>query len=198
MPTTSYGPLTIAYDGSVLAPRAWTIEQSEWGASLWDRTPRGPVLELCSGVGHIGLALALRTSAELVMVDSSADACDYARKNAADAGLSERVEVRCGDLETSLAPDERFDVILADPPWVPSDSVAGFAEDPEHAIDGGPDGLALVRTCLDLIAAHLSPEGHAVLQVGPGQSDDLAHPGLVVLETRWFGDRGELVHIQRE
>src|SRR6478609_465026 len=51
------------------------------------------------------------------------------------SGLGHRVEVRVGRLETSLMPAERFALVLADPPWVPSDAVSRFPEDPVAAID---------------------------------------------------------------
>lgn len=195
-----YGRLRVAYDDRVLAPRSWTMAQAEWAASLW---PGGPVLELCCGVGHIGLAVAQQLPAPVVMVDSSPAACEFAERNAAEAGLADRVEVRCGRLDSAVKPDERFRLILADPPWVPSQRVSEFPEDPEHAIDGGPDGLALVRKCIDVIAEHLTDDGEAVLQVGPGQCTavrdhlDNAPLDLVARTCRTYGERGTLVRITR-
>lgn len=196
--------LEIAYDDRVLAPRPWTLAQSDWGVDLWDRSGGGPVLELCSGVGHIGLALAARVPAPLVMVEASSVACAFAEANAAAAGLSGQVSVRRGLLETSLEPDESFAVILADPPWVPTEAVARFPEDPVHAIDGGPDGLAVVRACIRVISRHLHPGGHAVVQVGPGQItavrdhlDGDPGLGLVASTARAYGERGALVQLSR-
>ena len=51
----AFGGLTIAYDDRVLRPREWTTAQSDWAAELMVTAPGGPVLELCSGAGHIGL-----------------------------------------------------------------------------------------------------------------------------------------------
>lgn len=196
--------LEIAYDDTVLAPRPWTLAQAQWGADLWQRGAGGPVLELCSGVGHIGLALAARVPASLVMVEASPTACAFAEANAAAAGLTERVEVRCGLMAATVGPAERFAVILADPPWVPTAAVDRFPEDPAHAIDGGADGLDLVRACLQLIERHLDADGHAVLQVGPGQitavRDHLdATTGLHLAATtaRAYGRRGALVLLSR-
>ena len=53
--TIAFGPLTIAYDALVLEPRQWTTIQSEWARELLATAPPGPVLELCTGAGHIGL-----------------------------------------------------------------------------------------------------------------------------------------------
>jgi release factor glutamine methyltransferase len=163
------------------------------------------VLELCSGAGHIGLLTLLDNERSLVMVDASPAACDFARANAAYAGLTERVEVRRGLLESSVSPDEVFPLVLADPPWVPSDETTRYPEDPLHAIDGGPDGLDVARACLVIIGAHLHEDGHAVLQVGgTGHADQVTrwlcdHPGLrlATAGTRGFGERGTLVLLRR-
>ena len=53
--TAEYGPLSIAYDHRVLEPRPWTAAQSRWVSALLESAPPGPVLEICSGAGHIGL-----------------------------------------------------------------------------------------------------------------------------------------------
>jgi release factor glutamine methyltransferase len=133
------------------------------------------VLELCTGAGHIGLAAIEGSSRSLVCVDASAVACTYARTNAAAAGLADQVEVREARLESALAPDERFPVIIADPPWVPRSLTGTFPEDPLTAIDGGPDGLDVARACLTVIADHLAPSGSAILQLGtPQQADTLS------------------------
>ena len=162
----AFGPLTIAFDDRVLRPREWTVAQSEWAADLMTTTPSGPVLELCSGAGHIGLAAVATTGRRLVCVDSSAVACDYARANAIAGEMTDRVEVREARLESALQPDELFPVIIADPPWVPKDRTWNFPEDPLTAIDGGPDGLDVARACLTVIAEHLAPRGSAVIQLG--------------------------------
>jgi release factor glutamine methyltransferase len=191
--------LRIEYDERVLAPRAWTAEQSRWAARLSRTAPPGPVLELCSGVGHIGLLAATLSARPLVCVDASPVACSYLRRNAARALL--RVEVREGRMEEVLEPDEEFAVIIADPPWVRTDQVSRFPEDPVTAIDGGADGLDLARTCLQVVARHLVVAGSALLQVGPGQGPLVtglaaAHPELAVVAARDY-PRGTLVQIDR-
>ena len=90
-----------------------------------------------------------------------------------------------------LAPDERFAVVIADPPWVSTTEVGRYPEDPVTAIDGGADGLDLIRTCLDVIDGHLALDGSAILQVGPSQvgavEDLLADRGaLTAREARTF------------
>jgi len=197
----TFGTLQVSYDERILRPRPWTERQSRWAAELLtDSAPAGPVLELCSGAGHIGLlALALHAPAQrpLVCVDRSPVACAHARSNAATAGLGHLVEVRESSLEVALARGERFALVLADPPWVPTSRTAGFPEDPLESIDGGPDGLDVARSCLRIAATHLLPGGSILLQLGgPDQIDVLAQEldGLVVREARG-GEGGVLVHL---
>lgn len=194
-----FGELDIAYDDQVLAPRAWTLAQSDWAGELLPILPEGEVLELCSGVGHIGLHGVLRSPRRLVAVDDNPVACAHLRANAEAAGLGERVDVRQGRLDTVLAAGELFALVIADPPWVPTDSVDRFPEDPVHAIDGGPDGLALTRACLAVARDHLLPGGVLILQVGPDQVDEVAHEaaghGLHLVEVRRAGDRGALLRL---
>jgi methylase of polypeptide subunit release factors len=193
-----YHGLDIRYDDRVLEPRSWTGAQAEWAAELIRSAPPGPVLELCAGVGHIGLLAVTRTFRRLVAVDVDPVACEYLRLNARCAGLA--VDVREGDMREALDDDERFAVVIADPPWVPSADTAGFPEDPRLAIDGGADGLDLVRLCLSTAARHLLPAGSMVLQAGPDQADAVQrlvaaeHPGLRFVEARPF-PRGSLVRL---
>ena len=139
--------LRIEYDERVLTPRPWTAAQSMWAADLIAVAPPGPVLELCSGAGHIGLLAVTLAPRRLVCVDADPVACGYLRRNAGRAGI--RVDVREGRMDEALASDERFAVVIADPPWVPTAEVTRFPEDPVTAINGGADGLDLVRSCLD-------------------------------------------------
>ncbi|MEX2503408.1 MAG: methyltransferase [Egicoccus sp.] len=161
-----FGHLTVRFDDHVLRPRPWTLVQSLWAAELADDLPPGPVLELCAGVGHIGLALAALVRRDLVLVDADANACDHARFNAAAAGLSTAVDVRHGAMDAVLGLDERFPMVVADPPWVPTADVVRYPDDPRWAIDGGDDGLDLARTCLEVTGRHLADGGLGVLQVG--------------------------------
>jgi len=187
---TSFGGLEIVFDDGVLVPRSWTLAQSVWAQGLLRSAPDGPVLELCAGAGHIGLAAVLGTGRKIVQVDQDAAACDFARTNAATAVIES--DVRCGTLERSLHADERFVLVLADPPWVPSGRVAQFPDDPVAAIDGGVDGLDLARECLRVAAAHLAPGGHLLLQLGNLEQvtalrPDVAAHGLLHVDARSYG-----------
>ncbi|MBV8221433.1 MAG: RsmD family RNA methyltransferase [Solirubrobacterales bacterium] len=166
----SFGPLKILFDYRVLRPRRWTIVQAWWAARLAEELPGGSVLELCAGAGHIGLMAALLADRDLVQVDSDRTACRYARANAIAAGIGHRVDVRCAPLHRALVAGEKFPLIVADPPYLRSVDLARYPDDPRHAVDGGRDGLRVVRQCLDVVGAHLAGGGMCLLQTrGPRQ-----------------------------
>ena len=193
-----FGPLLVDYDERVLTPRPWTLKQSEWAARLAAAAAPGPLLEVCAGAGHIGLAAAVLADRDLVQIEADPVAAGYARANAARAGWSERVQVRNTRLEQALQPEERFEVIVADPPYLRSAEIGRWPEDPQLAIDGGVDGMEVVQACLALAGQHLSEAGQLLLQTaGPAQDERVGellqrHPewrlvgrdGLVVDEER--------------
>ncbi|WP_295656238.1 methyltransferase [uncultured Nocardioides sp.] len=199
----TFGPLEIAFDDRVLRPREWTTEQSLWAAELLRAAPQGPVLELCAGAGQIGLLAVAGSGRRLVCVDANPVACRYARVNAEAAGLAALVEVREGRLEEALGEDERFALVLADPPWVRREETGRFPDDPLLAIDGGDDGLDVARSCLKVIERHLLPTAHGLLQLGSPEQVEalrgdpwLAATGLTLAEVRPH-ERGVLVLVRR-
>ena len=203
-----FGHLPIVFDDRLLRPRPWTVAQSRWAAELL-RTMPGParVLELCAGAGHIGLlamemAGSVADQHHLTAVDVNPVACEYTRRNAEAAGMSSRVDVREGRIDDVLAPDERFDLVIADPPWVSRDETGRFPDDPLIAIDGGSDGLDVVWSCLRAGEQHLVPGGSVVLQLGSVEQVHRVHDhlrstgsGLMVESSRFFGARGALVRL---
>lgn len=164
--TIEFGTLEIRYDDRVLRPRPWTTAQSLWAAELLRDGPEGRALELCSGAGQIGLLMIAHEPRELVCVDLNPVACRFTRRNAVSAGLAELVEVREGAIDSALRPDERFAVVVADPPWVRRAETGRFPEDPLLAIDGGDDGLDVAWACVAAASGHLLPGGSALLQLG--------------------------------
>jgi len=191
----------VAFDDSVLRPRPWTLAQSEWAAELNDG---GVMLELGCGAGHIGLAAAVLSGARVVQVDRDPAACRWAGFNATANGCGQSVEQRCGPADGVLAEAERFEVVIADPPYVPSSDVHLYPDDPVGAIDGGPDGLDGVRSFLTGISGHVDCGGSVVIQVrGLAQIDQLTNwlgepsaPPFVVAEARLYGDVRALARLE--
>jgi methylase of polypeptide subunit release factors len=199
--TARIGTLDITYDDRVLRPRPWTAAHAAWAAEVLREAPAGPVLELFCGAGHIGLLSVLGSDRRLVAVDLDPVACDFARSNALAAGLGDLVEVRNADLAEALAADERFPVVVADPPWVPSGRTGDYPEDPLTAIDGGPDGLALARASLEVARCHLVPGGVMLLQLGSreqaAQLGRDAGAGLVLEDVRQPDPTGVVALVRR-
>jgi methylase of polypeptide subunit release factors len=197
----TFAGLTIAFDGRVLRPRAWTEAQARWAAVLLTELPDGPVLELCSGAGHIGLAAVAGTGRRLVCVDMNPVAVEYNRTNARSVGLDNLVEVRQGRIGDALGPEEEFPLVIADPPWVLSAETRRYPEDPRMAIDGGADGLRVAVECADAIDRHLADGGAALLQLGSVDQVaalmSKASGSLRVLETRQFTG-GVVAHLVRD
>jgi methylase of polypeptide subunit release factors len=195
-----FGPIDVAFDGTVLRPRPWTVAQSEWAADLADGSA---MLEVGCGAGHIGLVAVALTGAPLVQVDRDPAACRWAGVNAAANGYGHLVEQRCGRAGEVLTPGEEYAVVIADPPYVPTADVGLYPEDPVGAIDGGLDGLAIVRDFLTAVAAHVRPQGSVILQVrGPtqvellsGWLDHPSSPELVLTEARSYGELRALVRL---
>jgi len=168
--SVDFGVLTVAFNRRVLRPRPWTITQANWAAEAARSVPAGPILELCAGAGHIGLLAGVLSGRRLVQVDSDPSACRFAQLNAEQAGVRDQVDVRCGDIGSAVMSSERFPLIIADPPYIPSADIGRFPDDPPAAIDGGEDGVDMIRACVDVASGHLSENGACLLQVrGPSQ-----------------------------
>lgn len=199
--TMPFGPIVVAFHGGVLRPRPWTMMQATWAADLAPDLPRGPILELCSGAGHIGQAAALLTGRGLLQVDIDPQACALAETNARANLTATRVEVRCADLDEALRVDERFPLVLADPPYLPRDEVGAYPEDPDVAIDGGPDGLDLLRRCLTVAGAHVEAHGAVLVQtLGAAQisrlGPELHAAGLELVQVRTADERRAIAHLR--
>jgi len=199
--TVTFGRLRVTFDSRVLRPRGWTAAQSHWASELLSELVPGPVLELCAGAGQIGLLAVADHDRKLVSVDLEPAAAELTAFNAAETGLSARVEVRVGRVTEVLQPEERFALVIADPPWVRRECTARYPEDPLTAIDGGPDGLMVARECVAVSEEHLLPGGAVLLQLGSlAQVEQLAQEIatrdlLRLTEIRHFPDQGVLVRL---
>lgn len=173
---TNFDGLEISYDPRVLAPRPWTVMQSRWAAELLLASGvEAPILELYAGVGHIGLAAARLCGRPLVQVERDPIACGFAVENAWRAGMAHCVSVRCAPVHEAVPTGARFGVVIADPPYLRTDDVPRYPNDPELAVDGGADGLDAARECLEVIAGRLVPNTPVLLQLrGPDQVEELA------------------------
>jgi release factor glutamine methyltransferase len=159
---------------AVLIPRPET-EQLVEAAVAWGR-PRGPIraVDVGAGSGCIAVSLARRLlEAEVFAVDVSAEALDVAQANAARHAPG-RVALVRGDLLEPFAPG--FDLIVANLPYVAkgewTDLPIGVKSyEPALALQGGADGLALIRALLPQAARRLRPGGLLLLEIGWRQGE---------------------------
>jgi release factor glutamine methyltransferase len=131
------------------------------------------IADVGTGSGALALALAKeRPEAQVFATDISPDALAVARANAERLSLT--VTFLEGDLDQPLVSAGRFDLIVANLPYIPSADIDGLAADvrsePRLALDGGADGLALVRRLVATAPELLQPEGCLALEVGAGQA----------------------------
>lgn len=133
-------------------------------------------LDVGTGSGCIALALAAENPfARLVATDMSEAAVEVARRNAARLGLGGRVDIRRGDLLADLAPHERFDLIVSNPPYIPEAEYRALEPnvrdyEPRLALHGGEDGLDVYRRLIPAAAGRLRPGGVLAVEVGAGQA----------------------------
>lgn len=133
-------------------------------------------LDLCTGSGCVAITMARqRPTAQVTATDLSADALALARENAQRLGAY-NVAFAQGDLYAAVPEHARFDVITANPPYIPSADIPTLQADvrgfePHMALDGGEDGLAFVRRILEGARAHLVPGGALAMEIGAGQGE---------------------------
>jgi len=136
-------------------------------------------LDLCTGSGCVAITLAReRPTSSVFAGDVSADALAVARDNALRLGAY-NVALREGDLFGAVDPGRRFDLITANPPYIPSGDLPTLQADvrdhePRLALDGGADGLALLRRVIQGAPAHLAVGGVVALEVGAGEAAGVA------------------------
>jgi ribosomal protein L3 glutamine methyltransferase len=132
--------------------------------------PPERILDLCCGGGCIGIAAAVyQAQARVDLLDLDPDALALAADNIALHGLQHRVSTLQSDLFAALG-NERYDLILANPPYVDSVDLesmpAEFRHEPAVGLGSGPDGLAHTRRILAQAASHLNDQGLLVVEVG--------------------------------
>jgi len=164
-------------DERVIVPRSYLGEildgelfAGEDGSLIGDPLALERVLDLCTGSGCLAVLAAMRfPNAAVDAVDVSADALAVAARNVAEHGLKERITLHEGDLFGPLG-DARYDLIVSNPPYVDAPGMAALPPECRHepaiALDGGRDGIAVVRRIIDNAARHLTADAGLLCEVG--------------------------------
>lgn len=138
------------------------------------------VLDLGTGSGCIAVTVAVhRPEALVTAVDVSSAALDVARKNAARHEVSERIRFVKGDLFGALEAGEPFDIIASNPPYIRNEEIEALQDDvrvhePRLALDGGADGLDVIRRIVAEAPAHLAAGGGLLIEISPEQASTVA------------------------
>lgn len=146
--------------------------------SVCDASGTCRILDLGTGTGAIPLALlSQEPRARAVATDISPGALATARDNAEALGLADRVRFVLSDWFAEV--DGVFDLIVSNPPYIPSSEIAALAPevrsfDPLRALDGGADGLGPYRIIARDAERHLAPGGAVMVEIGAGQGADVA------------------------
>ena len=172
--------LSLEIDGATLDPRPDTETLVELALDLFsgpERSPPGQILDLGTGSGALLLALLSEyPAARGLGVDQDSDTLATAARNAARLGLGERARFEGGDWLSGVS--GRFDLIVSNPPYIPTGNLAGLDRavrdfDDPLALDGGADGLAFYARTLREAGRCLAPGGVLILELGIGQADSV-------------------------
>ena len=196
---------TFLTDSRGLIPRPETEELVEWALEENAGKSGLEVLDLCCGSGCIGLSIWKKSDARVTLADASNDALTLAKENAETIGTTEeerrlskgdstpagenrvtvgeetarksRVEYLLGDLFEPVG-NRRFDLIISNPPYIPSEECERLQEEvlwePKMALDGGTDGLVFYRRIAEKAQEHLKAGGLLMMEMGDGEAESIS------------------------
>lgn len=159
-------------DERVIIPRSYFLELLPEQIPHWlpANKPVKRAVDVCTGSGCLAILLAHRfPEAKVDAIELSPDAMAVAKFNVAAHHLPKRVKLHHSDVFDAVPP-VRYDLILSNPPYVPTRELCGlpeeFKREPVMALDGGSDGLDIIRKIFRQARARLQPHGIVVLEVG--------------------------------
>jgi ribosomal protein L3 glutamine methyltransferase len=170
------GDFRFKVDPRVIIPRSYFAELLQNGFTPWIQDPDAvtAAMDMCTGSGCLAILMAFAfPNAVITAVDISQDALDVAAENVAAYGLEDRIKLVLSDGFSSV-PEQRFDFILSNPPYVTREAVDAlppeYLHEPGIALGSGEDGLDLVRKLLVDAPRYLKPEGVLAVEVGHNRS----------------------------
>ena len=195
----SFMGLMFYTDPCALIPRGDTEFLAETAVKIIREKNGQTALDLCAGTGCIGISLAKLTGISVTLTDIDPDCCELIRTNAARNGVS--VSVCRGDMFQAV-PEGKYDLIVSNPPYIPSDTIPllerELSYEPLLALDGGEDGLDFYRVIADQYRDRLNPGGTLLMEIGYDQAESvpkLFHKGRVLTD---YGGNPRVVWIERD
>lgn len=177
-------------DERVIIPRSYFLEIIPQQLAGWLAKPSAVrrVADVCTGSGCLAILLAGHfPKARVDAVDLSAEALEVAKINVREHRLGARVKLHRSDVFDAV-PAMKYDVILSNPPYEPSAHVdampAEYHREPRMSLDGGADGLVIIRKLLCQARDRLTPDGVVLIEVGglrPAMDREFA-----VLDPHWL------------
>ena len=203
--STSFCGLEIAVTREVLVPRPETelLAERAWKflQTPVTESPRpATALDFGTGSGCLAITLAARCpEAQIWAIDISAAALEVARRNTAHHGLDQRIQFFHGDGFAALPATAQFDLMVSNPPYIPSGELADLQPEvrdfePRGALDGGVDGLDYYRRLALEAGPWLRPGGRLMLEFGDGQAGPLNE---VFQAQKWVVEAVEEDYTQR-
>lgn len=184
------GEFRFQVDKRVIIPRSYFAELLHDGFSPWVQDPDAvtAAMDMCTGSGCLAILMAFAfPNAEIVAVDISQDALDVAAANIAAYGLEDRIRLVKSD-GFAQVPEQRFDFILSNPPYVTREAMdalpAEYLHEPGLALGSGEDGLDLVRKLLADAPRYLAPEGLLAIEVGHNR--EIVEEAFPALSPTWL------------
>ncbi|MDL2269412.1 peptide chain release factor N(5)-glutamine methyltransferase [Desulfosarcina sp. OttesenSCG-928-A07] len=169
--------LTLKVNPAVLIPRPETECLVEAVLPFLERAGKKKVLDMGTGSGAIAIALFHEhPEHQYTAMDRSMDALLLARANARSHGMENQIQWFCGNWDEALSPKARFDLIISNPPYIPTADILTLQREvqdhePRQALDGSSDGLFCLRHIISIAHRHLFPSGLLALEMGWDQAE---------------------------
>ena len=164
---------------NVLIPRPETELIVERAIELLTGIPSPLFLEIGVGSGCISIAVLKHSpKASAIAVDISESAIEVAQRNAEIHRVSERLHMLSSNVFEAVRPEERFDLIISNPPYVPLDEYIKLQpevrdHDPRIAVTDGSTGLTIIERIIECAPTFMGPGAHLLLEIGYGQHDSV-------------------------
>jgi release factor glutamine methyltransferase len=177
--TKEFWSLSFEIPRGVLIPRPDTEILVEAVLETVSQIDDPHILEIGTGSGAVAVALMKEMKrGRIIATDMDFDAVACAAKNAIRSEVMNLMDFCVSDLFSAFGENAKFDVICSNPPYIPSPELAGLQPEiryyePVAALDGGMDGLDVIRRIAAVAAGHLKKPGRLFLEVGAGQAEDV-------------------------